>query len=248
MENLVTIGEFAEAARVSPKALRLYAANGLLMPAHVDRESGYRYYRPEQLPVARIIGLLRAAGMPLREIARFLAEPGVDALDAYERRLEGDLEQRREILRYVARILEEAPMFDVSVRAVPAQKYVSKKQNLLVADLSPFITNTIGELWADTVDGAPFCVFHGPVNERDDGPVEVGVPRRDGDSEFPAGEVAYAAVTGDQADFPAILGAYDAIARWAKENGRDFAGPPREVYLSGPDEPIRWEVAWPLAS
>jgi DNA-binding transcriptional MerR regulator len=246
MENLVTIGEFAEAARVSPKALRLYAANGLLMPAHVDRDSGYRYYRPEQLPTARIIGLLRTAGMPLREIARFLAEPLPEALDTYERRLEGELEKRREILHYVQRILEEAPMFDVSVKTVPPQRYASKKQNVRVPELSPFITNTIGELWSDTVDGAPFCVFHGPVNERDDGPVEVGVPRSDGDSEFPGGEVAYTAVIGDQGDFPQILGAYDAIARWAKENGRDFAGPPREVYLSRPDEPIRWEVAWPL--
>jgi effector-binding domain-containing protein len=85
------------------------------------------------------------------------------------------------------------------------------------------------------------------VNEREDGPVEVGVPRSDGESELPAGEVAYTAVVGDQADFPQILGAYDAITRWAKENGRDFAGPPREVYLSGPGEPTHWEVAWPLA-
>jgi DNA-binding transcriptional MerR regulator len=231
---------------VSPKALRLYAANGLLMPAHVDRDSGYRYYRPEQLPTARIIGLLRTAGMPLREIARFLADPAPGALGAYERRLESELDDRREILRYVQQILEEAPMFDVSIKTV--QKYMAKTQNVRIPDLSPFITTTIGELWSDTVDGAPFCVFHGQVNERDDGPVEVGVPRSDGDSEFPARDVAYTAVLGEQGDFPQILGAYDAIARWVKENGRDFAGPPREIYLSGPDEPIRWEVAWPLAS
>jgi hypothetical protein len=40
MENLVTIGQFAEAAQVSPKALRLYAANGLLPPARVDGDTG----------------------------------------------------------------------------------------------------------------------------------------------------------------------------------------------------------------
>ena len=66
MENLLTIGEFAEATRLSPKALRLYAANGLLMPSRVDGDSGYRYYRPEQLQLARLIALLRTAGMPLR--------------------------------------------------------------------------------------------------------------------------------------------------------------------------------------
>ena len=46
MENLVTIGRFAEAARLSQKALRLYAESGLLEPAWVDPGSGYRYYSP----------------------------------------------------------------------------------------------------------------------------------------------------------------------------------------------------------
>jgi len=114
------------------------------MPAHVDRESGYRYYRPEQLPTARIIGLLRSAGMPLREIARFLAEPLPAALDAYEHRLEVSSRAGARFSRYVQRLLEEAPMFDVNVRTVRAQKYASKKQNLRVPDLSPFITTPSG--------------------------------------------------------------------------------------------------------
>ena len=73
MENLVTIGRFAEAAQVSQKALRLYAANGLLPPARVDGDTGYRYYGVEQLHTARLIGLLRSAGMSLLEIRRLLA-------------------------------------------------------------------------------------------------------------------------------------------------------------------------------
>lgn len=60
MENLLTIGEFAEAARLSPKALRLYAEQGLLAPTRIG-DSGYRYYRVEQLAEARLISLLRAA-------------------------------------------------------------------------------------------------------------------------------------------------------------------------------------------
>ena len=52
MENLLTIGEFAEATRLSPKALRLYAEHGLLSPTRVDNDSGYRYYRTEQLHAA----------------------------------------------------------------------------------------------------------------------------------------------------------------------------------------------------
>ena len=51
----MTIGEFARAARLTPKALRLYG-DGLLPPAAVDRETGYRFYDPGQLVRARLIG------------------------------------------------------------------------------------------------------------------------------------------------------------------------------------------------
>ena len=37
----LTIGAFARAARLSPKALRLYDELGLLRPARVDPDSGY---------------------------------------------------------------------------------------------------------------------------------------------------------------------------------------------------------------
>jgi DNA-binding transcriptional MerR regulator len=247
MENLLTIGEFAEATRISPKALRLYAERGLLAPTRVDGDSGYRYYRSEQLHIARVIALLRAAGLPLREIRRFLFDQQPTLLDEYERRIRDEHRERLEVLRYVRRVIEEAPMFEVKVRNQDAQRYTSRSRSVKVADLSAFITGTIGELMADGADGPPFAVFHGPVIETDDGPVEVGVPRASGDKEFPAGELAYTTVAEKSARFPEILGAYDAIARWAKEQGREFAGSPREeVYLSGPGEPTRWEVAWPL--
>lgn len=66
--ELLTIGAFARAARLSPKALRLYDELGLLPPAAVDNESGYRFYAPGQLNQARLIAWLRRLGMPLARI------------------------------------------------------------------------------------------------------------------------------------------------------------------------------------
>ncbi|MFI6457023.1 MerR family transcriptional regulator [Streptosporangium amethystogenes] len=66
--GLLTIGAFARAARLSPKALRLYDELGLLRPAAVDGESGYRFYDPAQLERARLIAWLRRLGMPLARI------------------------------------------------------------------------------------------------------------------------------------------------------------------------------------
>jgi DNA-binding transcriptional MerR regulator len=249
MENLVPIGQFAAASRLSLKALRLYDENGLLPPARVDPESGYRYYRLQQLGQATTIRLLRRAGMPLGEIRAFLAAPSAAHLDEYERTLVGELFDRRLVLRYLRRQLKEETMFKVETKHLQPQAYVSRTKKVRVPELERFITATIGELWQATEPtGSAFTLYHGEVNEEDDGPVEVCVPTADGDKRLPAGEVAFTIATGDQCRFPEIIGAYDAVARWAKESGRELDGPPREIYHSDPDagEEARFEIAWPI--
>jgi PPM family protein phosphatase len=59
VEELLSIGEFAARSGLSARVLRGYAAAGLLVPAAVDGRSGYRYYAPGQLRLARLIVLLR---------------------------------------------------------------------------------------------------------------------------------------------------------------------------------------------
>ncbi len=46
---LMGIGEFARKSLLSPKALRLYDELGLLRPASVDPDTGYRWYSEGQL-------------------------------------------------------------------------------------------------------------------------------------------------------------------------------------------------------
>jgi DNA-binding transcriptional MerR regulator len=69
----MSIGEFARRSRLSPKALRLYDGLGLLSPARVDELSGYRYYEGAQLGQARLIAVLRQAGVPLTTVKDLLA-------------------------------------------------------------------------------------------------------------------------------------------------------------------------------
>jgi protein phosphatase len=80
--GLLTIGAFARAARLSPKALRLYDELGLLPPAAVDRDSGYRLYDPGQLHRARLIAWLRRLGMPLARVREVLELDDAAASDA----------------------------------------------------------------------------------------------------------------------------------------------------------------------
>jgi DNA-binding transcriptional MerR regulator len=245
MENLLPIGEFASASRLSQKALRLYGENGLLPPAWVDPESGYRYYRLEQLREATLIAFLRRAGMPLTEIRSFLREPTVMRLDEFERQIADEFAERRRVLRYVKRILKEEPMYDVLTKEVAEQLYVSHTRRVLVPKLDAYIFTTF-EALGEPDDGPPFVLYHGPVNQDEDGPVEVCVPKSDGDKRLPAGDVAFTEISGSQCQFPEILGAYEAVYRWAKEHGREPDGPAREVYLAPAPDDLRMEIAVPL--
>jgi protein phosphatase len=104
MEELLPIGEFSARCGLSAKMLRTYAAAGLLTPAAVDRESSYRYYSPAQEQDARLIGLLRRAGVPLAEIGNFMREPTPDRLDQWESQLDDDTATRRDALAAVVSV------------------------------------------------------------------------------------------------------------------------------------------------
>jgi DNA-binding transcriptional MerR regulator len=245
MENLMSIGEFASASRLSQKALRLYGENALLPPAWVDPDSGYRYYRPEQLREATLIALLRRTGMPLADIRSFMSDPTVERLEEYERHVADESTERRRVLRYVKRVLKEEPMYDVLTKSVPETTYVSRSKRVLVPELTSFICSAFDEL-GQSDDGPSFVLYHGPVNAEEDGPVEVCVPKGEGPSRLPAGDVAFTEISGTHCEFPEILGAYEAVYRWAKENGREPDGSPREIYLNMPGEELRMAITLPL--
>jgi protein phosphatase len=98
--ELLTIGEFGRAARLSAKALRLYDELGLVRPVAVDPASGYRRYSPAQLESARVVAWLRRVGMPLAEIRAVVAMPAADAAGAVRdhwRRVEADTENKRQL-------------------------------------------------------------------------------------------------------------------------------------------------------
>ena len=73
LEKTMTIGQFGRLCQLSRKALRLYEQRGVLLPAHVDPDSGYRYYTRSQIEVAQRIRLLRLMELPLDGVAAVLA-------------------------------------------------------------------------------------------------------------------------------------------------------------------------------
>ena len=74
LDAYISIGQFAEQAQLSIKALRLYQTKGLLTPAYVDPFTSYRYYTADQIQAARLIRLLRQMDMPMAMIKQVLEQ------------------------------------------------------------------------------------------------------------------------------------------------------------------------------
>jgi PPM family protein phosphatase len=130
--ELLTIGEFSRASRLSAKALRLYDELGLLRPVVVDPGNGYRRYAPGQLERARLVAWLRRVGMPLAEIRSVVELPAAEAADAVRdhwRRVEADTDAKR---RLAADLVEYLSGKDTAMSAVLAVKYAVRTDRGLV--------------------------------------------------------------------------------------------------------------------
>ncbi|WP_433218890.1 MerR family transcriptional regulator [Dactylosporangium sp. CS-047395] len=267
--DLLTIGVFARRSWLSPRALRLYEQQGLLLPALVDERTGYRWYRPDQLEAARLVARLRRLEMPLARIAEIVAAPRGDAiglLDAYWTDEEYRVAARRELVNHLRiRLLGEEgdlSMYDIQVRDVPEQLVLTEQRHVRVQELQGWIDEGIGRLLkaatghGDGLAGPCFIIYHGAVNEDSDGPVEICLPITPGSDVAAATRVeaahreAYTRIKKSQVEFPQILSAYDAVQQWFDREGATPLGAPREVYFAdfmaaGPDDLV-CDIAQPI--
>ena len=133
---MFSIGEFSRATGLTVKALRFYHDQGLLIPAHVDSGSGYRYYVESQLDLANVIMRMRELDFSVKEIASIVGEfdDEGDILEILERRMEEIATQlnhlkgiRKSIEAIVAREREAKKMIQQSTFEV-VQKRVEPIQ------------------------------------------------------------------------------------------------------------------------
>ncbi|RBY92393.1 hypothetical protein DQ244_07275 [Blastococcus sp. TBT05-19] len=109
----------ARESGLTVSALRFYDGAGVLVPAHVDPWTSYRWYSDEQVVVARLVARLRRVGLPLAEISRVLEHRDdlavVDAvLETHLRRLEDGLaDARRELSSARSLLAKENPMTSI---------------------------------------------------------------------------------------------------------------------------------------
>ncbi len=267
MSDLISIGRFAQLTRLTIKALHLYDALGLLRPAIVDAESGYRYYRITQVPLAHRIRLLRSLDMPLEAIEAVVHAPTPMAIEALlrdqRRRIADRIARDQHALRLVQQLIDHHDddlAFTVQTKELPPQLVASIRIRTSPDEETRIIPVLIDELVTITTRLGIRCHAQPPVRisheyseDRVDSEIAVPITAPMPDTErvtcqqLAAGTVAWVMHIGPHAELWAV---YWAILVWIQEHEYDQHGPPREVYRTHPAASqamsYRTEVQWPI--
>jgi DNA-binding transcriptional MerR regulator len=258
--DLMTIGAFAHRTRLSAKALRLYDRLGLVRPARTDPDSGYRFYREDQVDGARLVAQLRRLGMPLPVIADVVGKPPGDAAEAigrYWAQIESATAERRVLVSYLQARLKGDDMatYDIQTRTIPGRKLVAITRHVHANETGPFFSDAFARLRAagpglEGIAGCPFVVYYGEVSDDSDGPVELCRPVATDPAESdlqartePSHEEVFIRVAMKDMGWPALAPAVDALEAWIRERRRAPAGALRQVLIADqrtaqPDTPV----------
>jgi DNA-binding transcriptional MerR regulator len=261
------IGAFARVAQVSVRTLHHYDDVGLLPPAQVDPQTGYRWYRADQLARLNRILALRDLGLPLTEVRRVVDdEVSLDELRGMLRLRQAEARDRvaaeRERLSQVEARLRQIEMegrvgdYDVVVKPLDGQQVVLVHTNAPSfgnAVLGPIFEQLFGELYAelDRLGVAPAGPMVALYEESDvaEAPIKVmaGLPVDETDGvtshrvevvDVPA--VPRAATTIHRGSMARVDEGYQALFSWAEETGEHIDGYSREVYLACEGDPETW--------
>ena len=105
-----TVSETAKLLNVAPSTLRYYDREGLL-PFAQRSPGGIRVFTETDLRWLRIISCLKCAGMPLKDIRRYI-EMAMEGSDTIEERLEMFVQQRQRILDQMQELQQTLDVVD----------------------------------------------------------------------------------------------------------------------------------------
>jgi DNA-binding transcriptional MerR regulator len=265
----LSIGDFSRATHMSVKMLRHYHQIGLLEPADINPDNGYRSYTAEQIPTAQVIRRFRDLQMPLEQIRDVLDAPDPATRNAliatHLYALQASLAETQAAVSSLRSLLDGAPedrALAVTIRTVVAAPAAAISEPVEVAGLGLWLRGALGELRAALT--AQDLLIAGPAggiydddlftNERGQATVfipcvgELEAVGRVNFTVIPAVELALVTHHGSVAGLDL---AYGALAAHVARHEIGVAGPIREYYtvaeLDTPDSTVwRTEIGWPV--
>lgn len=252
---MLKIGDFSKLSKISIYMLRHYDKLGLLVPAHIDEDSGYRYYEEKQLTIANRIQALKAMGLGLNGIKEVIYQyRDNDSLAdflkieaAKKRKLMEELQRQiRQLETTIAALEHREDMLRYSIEI----KEVPKRLVMCTRDRIPAYHHE-GELWERLAEvqerqgmtpaslSYHMAIFHdgGFVTQDVDVEVQMAVIQSGWDTEkvkFKEVEPFLAAVLTYEGRYELITQINETIASWVHDNSYEFCGPHFNIYHVSP--------------
>ena len=272
--ELLPIGRFAQLTGLTVRAVRHYGELGLLQPAYVDPETGYRYFAPEQVAEAEAIKRLRFLELTLDEIREILDADDPASTRAVLVRHRAKMAElaatTEQILAALQRIIEGEERLvpgtpdirtEVEIKDVSAQDVLLIRERVPQEKLSEVIPAAFNEIAAylherglepvgPPVTICPYADEEGMVAIENGWAVPTSVPgsgRIEAATLPPCTVLAYK----HRGHYKELDLSYRALQALVESEGLSVAGEPREVYWTDPDElpdPADWvtEIQFPI--
>lgn len=248
---MYSIGIFSKMNRVTTKTLRYYDAIDLLKPAHIDEQTGYRYYSSDQFARLSQIMALKQLGLSLTDIKNIIDD--TKSLQIYLKIREKELkdlmvevsEKLLSIENYNKRLQNNAHMIYTPVlRSLPEVIVASMKFHATSYDTYfeqiPKMGIEMEQLGAVCAE-PPYCfiLYHDGYYKDHHMNVEVceAVTHHCNHSEkvvfktLPSVPTALCIL--HKGPYEQLRHAYAFAYDWIKDNQYHIAGPPRESALDG---------------
>jgi DNA-binding transcriptional MerR regulator len=267
MGVMLAIGDFSQMTHLSVKALRHYHEIGLLEPAAIDGETGYRFYDPGQIPTAQVIRRFRDLGMPLDQVKAVIEAPDLasrnEAIVTHLATMERQLDHTQAMVASL-RVLLEGPATPgaVEFRSVAPTPTLAIGETVSMDEVEPWCEAAFGELYRTlrragvAATGCGGALYHKELFEFELGEVVAfvpvtGQPGAEGRAfpfEVPAAELAVMLHRGRFSDLDQT---YGALGTYVAERAIAVDGPIREHYLvtaaeTDQESEYRTEVCWPV--
>jgi len=249
--SVYTIGEFSKISSLTIKTLRFYHDKGLLVPAFVDEQTGYRYYDVRQIDKARVITQLRGLEFTLEQIADILAQcdDEADILDFLERqraRLEEKMRNYRGILVSLdklihqekeARMTQQNSSFAVEEKTLAPLLIAGVRMKGQYCECGQGFAK-IGKAFWRSISGPCFLLHYDNEYKEGDADFEACMPLKKGKEvagisvrELPGGKCVSLMHKGP---YNELSRSYAKIVAHIKKKGYEIVMPTREVYVKGP--------------
>lgn len=246
-EYLYKIGMFAAMNRVTVKTLRFYEAQGLLIPAYIDEENGYRYYTMSQMAVVHQITALKQAGFTLEDIARIRVSSDKDAFL---------LNKKAELLGKISKLTAQVAIIDgylarkdvkldtpVMIRTIPEVTVAAMRERIEsyddLFDRMPKMGAQMEKAGCEcAIPEYCFTNYLEPGYKDEDILVEIceavneACEERDG-LYFRKMPKIQAACVYHKGSYATFADTYAIVLRYIEANGYEIAGAIREKYIDG---------------